>query len=62
MINKINLKDIRGEYQYSNKDGCGAGDDTEQSLKLIAEKVNELVEIVRGIQEERDEEIIEANK
>lgn len=44
MINKINIEEIRGKYSYSNEDGtCGAGDDTEQSLKLLAEKMNEMI-------------------
>jgi len=53
MIEKIDINKIRGKWQTADIDNphyiTGMGDDTEQSLKLLANKINELVEVVNAL-------------
>ena len=42
MINKIDLSKIRGRWQ--TYDGTAGNDDTIESIKLVAEKMNELID------------------
>ena len=44
-MEKINLNKIRGRWQGLNENGNTAGgDDTVKSIKLVAEKVNEIID------------------
>lgn len=53
MIEKIDTNKIRGKYTEFDMDGkvLGGGDDTIDSIKLIAEKLNELVDAVNKLNE-----------
>ncbi len=41
-MEKIDISKIRGKWQ--SWDGKSGGDDTIESIKIVAEKVNELIE------------------
>ena len=43
-INKIDLSKIRGRWQ--TYDGTAGNDDTIESIKLVAEIVNELIDLI----------------
>ncbi len=45
-MKKINIDELRGRYNIIYSNGQEAGDDTEKSLKIIAEKLNELIDLV----------------
>lgn len=43
-IEKINLNKIRGPWQENSALGSCGGDDTITSIRLVAEKVNEIID------------------
>lgn len=45
-IQKIEVERMRGEYSEFGVFSAAGGDDTEVSLKKIAEKVNEIIEAI----------------
>jgi hypothetical protein len=60
-MEKLNINNIRGKWNdisYFNGDPTQpiqcSGDDTEDSLRIIAEKVNEIVEHINSNIEEQD--------
>lgn len=50
IIEKIDVGSIRGHWQESGGEYLVGGDDTVKSLRVIAEKVNELVEAYNSIE------------
>ena len=47
-MEKIDINQIRGEYIEDDWEGkiIGGGDDTIDSIKLVAEKVNEIIDFL----------------
>jgi len=46
-MEKIDINKIRGKWQEWGDNGMGAGgDDTIESIQMVAEKVNELIDIL----------------
>lgn len=49
-MEKINLEQIRTKYHYytfvTNKSLESKGDDTEKSLKILAKKINEIIDVL----------------
>tara|TARA_R110002126_G_scaffold17316_5_gene67753 strand:+ start:676 stop:1263 length:588 start_codon:yes stop_codon:yes gene_type:complete len=43
-MDKINIDEIRGEYRETNGLYVGGGNDTIKSIKMVAEKINEIIE------------------
>lgn len=51
MIEKIDINKIRGRYNENSGDiSISDGDDTTESLKLLASKINEIVEVANNRQ------------